>query len=109
MPFVTVQTNAKLKDKNLMQNIAETAASFLNKPTEKMYVCFQDNQHAYHKGEDTAFIVVESVGFNSQADKLVETLSNMVAEDLNIPLENVHMKLVVLQKSEVAHGGKLLG
>jgi phenylpyruvate tautomerase PptA (4-oxalocrotonate tautomerase family) len=114
MPFITINTNAKLAQGSMNDVIEETtniASKTLGKPVQYVTVVvnYHENMGFGGAGEKGAYIDVSSIGFGSKKAELVKKLSQYVGEAFNLDINSVSVTLCDLAAADYAKGGSLFG
>lgn len=111
MPFLTINTNADNKDKNLAEDAARLVAETLGKPIAYVVVTVRAGQNMAFGGNSEnkgALIEMKSIGF---ADKsgLAQKLTDLAVSRLDVEARFVNIEFVNMAASDVAISGNLLG
>ncbi len=113
MPFLTVYTNAEIKDgKKLAEKVSELAADILGKPISYVVVNIMQNSNMAFGGSSAnkgALIELVSIGLSNK-DKLVEALTNLLEAELDIEdINNINISLNNTPASQIGCGGRTFG
>lgn len=115
MPFLTVHTNAKLKNNDINDFLAaatDLIAEELNKPKNYIIVTFDMNKNMAFAGSSSnigALVEMKSVGFANKSG-LAKILTEFLFDRLEgVSLPNLNIEFVDMSASNVAIGGKTLG
>lgn len=111
MPFLTIKTNGFCNDNQLAEKMAALVADVLGKPIKVVAVDLAYNAQMAFDGSQQktgAWIELASVGFQDKA-LVVAALTDFAVQHLRAERELVCVRLIDLQKADVAHGGVLLG
>lgn len=113
MPFLTVYTNAEIKDgKKLAEKASELTADVLGKPISYVVANIIYNPNMAFGGRCAnkgALVELLSIGLGNK-DQLVEALTNLLEAELNIDdANNINISLNNAPASQVASGGRTFG
>lgn len=114
MPFLTINSNAKLAQEqidNLVVEGAELVASELHKPISYVIVDYRYNPNMSFGGKKENIGVLaemKSIGFGNKAG-LAKILTEFLYDRLKADLHNINIEFVDMPASTVAIGGNLLG
>ncbi len=113
MPFLTVYTNAEIKDSaKLSEKAAELTADILGKPISFVVTNVVYNPNMSFGGKNTnkgALVELLSIGFRDK-DMVVEALTNFLEAELNITdTNNINISLNNAPASQVASNGRTFG
>lgn len=113
MPFITIDTNAKVKaSKEMMVDLAQAAAEILNKPLEVMIVKINTDMNMVFGGDESAIgalAEVKSVGFGESKAQLVAAITQFAMQEFNAEQKYVSMHLVDMPAANVGENGVLKG
>ena len=111
MPFLTIKTNTLQAKDKLAEKAANLLSEVLEKPLKVIAVSVEYNRNMAFDGSENkigAWIEVASIGFKDRA-KTVQVLTDFAIEHLGAEKNLVCVRLEDLNKTDVAHGGCLLG
>jgi len=111
MPFLSIKTNGFCNDELLAERAAKLVSETLGKPLKVIAVDLHYNAQMAFNGschKKGAWIELAAVGFADRT-KVAEVLTDFAVTQLNVERELVCVRLIDLQKQDVAHGGVLLG
>lgn len=113
MPYLTVYTNAEIKDgAELAENASKVVAETLHKPISYVVVNIIHNPQMAHGGSSKnkgALIELKSIGLGDK-DKLVSNLTTFFAKELNINnLQYINISLIDCPAAYVACNGQTFG
>lgn len=116
MPFLIVNTNAELKDKNPAEFLAaatELVAGELHKPKNYVVVVLNTNPDIAFGGKSEnkgVLAEMKSVGFGGSKRNLAKLLTEFLADRLQgVALSNINIEFTDMPGSDVSIGGSLLG
>lgn len=116
MPFLIVNTNAELKDKNTQEFLSaatDLVANELHKPKNYVIVVLNANPEiAFGGSRENKGVLAEmkSIGFGSAKNSLSKLLTEFFADRLaGIELNNINIEFVDMPAADVAIGGRLMG
>ncbi len=113
MPYITIDTNAKIKvQPEMLENLTDLVAVTLGKP--KKYIISKINTGKDMMfGDDMsnigALIEMKSIGFGGKEDILAQKLTDFAKDNFRADQEYVGIQLQDMPAHNVACGGKLLG
>lgn len=113
MPYVTIDTNAKIKASDAMlEELVDIVSETLGKP--KVYIIAKINTSKDMICGDNienigALIEMKSVGFGDKKVLLTQRLTEFVKQHLGAEGKYVGIHLVDMPAANVAHNGTLLG
>ena len=111
MPFLTIKTNTLQQSDKLAEKVAQILSQVLEKPLKVIAVSVEYNKEMAFDGSEGkigAWIEIASIGFKDKL-KTVKVLTDFAVEELGAERDLVCVRLEELNKSDVAHGGCLLG
>ena len=111
MPFLTIKTNAIQSEDKLAEKAAYILSQVLEKPLKVIAVSVEYNQQMAFDGSERkigVWIEVASIGFKDKA-KTVQVLTDFAVDNFAAEKDLVCIRLEDLNKTDVAHGGGLLG
>ena len=111
MPFLTIKTNASRQSDKLAEKAAQILSQVLEKPLKVIAVSVEYNRNMAFDGSESkigTWIEVASIGFKDKA-KTVKVLTDFAVENFGAEKDLVCVRLEDLNKTDVAHGGCLLG
>lgn len=107
MPFLTIYSNATVKDENLCADAAQLVAKELGKPIQYVVVNLLFNPAmAFNGSEDTkgALIEMKSIGFRDKG-ALAKSLTDFVAQRLQLDSAYINIQFVDMPAGDVAISG----
>lgn len=113
MPFLTIHTNAKIKNNaEFLEDAVDLLSKVLGKP--KAYICVvldENNTISLGGNPDNkgALIEMKSIGFGGKEAELVKALTTLMVDLSDAEAENVNIELIDMPASKVAKGGRLFG
>ncbi len=111
MPFITIKTNAKNKDDRLPEKAAVLVSELLGKPLKVIAVSVEYNDNMAFDGlkdKIGAWIEIAAIGMKNKAEIALK-MTDFAEQNLGAERELICLRLIDLEKSDVAHGGNLLG
>ena len=113
MPFLTIYTNAEIKDgEKLAEKASALTSDILGKPISFVVANVIYNFNMSFGGSHAnkgALVELVSIGLGNK-DKLVEALTNLLEAELNIEdVSNINISLNNAPASQVASGGCTFG
>ncbi len=116
MPFLIVNTNAELKNKNTQEFLlaaTDLVANELHKPKNYVIVVLNANPEiAFDGSKENKGVLAEmkSIGFGQAKNSLAKLLTKFFAERLTgVELNNINIEFVDMPAADVAIGGRLMG
>ena len=111
MPFLTIDTNAKVKvSKEMIVDLTRKAADILHKPIEVMIVKVNTDVNMVFGGDEQAvgaLMEVKSVGYGDSKAELVAELTRFAMQEFNAEQKFVSMHLVDMPAANVGENGVL--
>ena len=113
MPYLTIETNKKIKEnqKNkILYEATDLISNILNKPKKWVMISIKDNISMCfgNTGEDTAYIELKSIKLDKEKCKFfLERLSNFIEENLNIKPERIYIHFIDLDPKMFGWNKKL--
>lgn len=113
MPFLTIHTNAKIKNTaEFIEDAVDVVSKVLGKP--KAYICVvlsENNKMSLQGSPDNkgALMEMKSIGFGGKEAALVRALTDLMVDLSDAEARNVNIELVDMPASKVAGGGQLFG
>ncbi|MEA1911168.1 MAG: phenylpyruvate tautomerase MIF-related protein [Spirochaetota bacterium] len=96
MPYLKIQTNAEVKDKQeLLKKLSSAAASGIGKPEAYIMTAFSYMENMTFGGteEPTVFIECKSIGLKEeQTAGLSALLCSFCKDELNVPVDRVYIE-----------------
>lgn len=113
MPFLTIYTNAKIKNgEKLAEKAATVTADVLKKPISYVVTNIIYNENMSFGGRSSnkgALVELLSIGLGDK-DKLVEAITDFLEAELEIDdVNNINISLNNAPASQVASGGRTFG
>lgn len=111
MPFLTIKTNGFCNDVEIADKAAVLSADILGKPLKVVAVDLQYNAQMAFDGsrqKKGAWIELAAIGFKDK-DAVVKALTDFAEQSFGAERDLICVRLIDLQKTDVAHGGNLLG
>ena len=113
MPFLTIHTNAKIKNKaEFIEDAVDLVAKVLGKPKTYICVLLDENQDMSIGGNPEnkgALIEMKSIGFSGKEAELVKALTLLMVDLSDAEAPYVNIELINMPASMVAKGGNWFG
>lgn len=95
MPYLKMQTNQKLEDRELIKKLSAKVAEELGKSESYVMVAFEPELEMSFGGTNkpAAFIELKSIGLKeSKTEKLSKMLCDFAKKELNVPKNRVYIE-----------------
>jgi phenylpyruvate tautomerase PptA (4-oxalocrotonate tautomerase family) len=97
MPYLKMQTNQNIEDRELIKKLSAKIANELGKSESYVMVAFESEVEMSFGGtkKPAAFIELKSIGLKkSMTEGLSKMLCNFAKEELNIPKNRVYIEFI---------------
>ena len=110
MPYISVSTSAKVKDKKkLLKEISILVSSLTNKSKRFVMAKLDDNSEMYFEDESPCcFLEIRSIG-SLNPSVMAMAISNFLYEKMGIPIEKIYISFVDVPASMWAWNGRTFG
>lgn len=95
MPYLKMQTNQKVEDRELISRLSAKAAEALGKSESYVMVALEPELEMIFGGnkKPAAFIELKSIGLKeSMTEKLSKEICDFVGEELDIPKNRIYIE-----------------
>ena len=110
MPYISVSTSAKVKDKKkLLEEISILVSSLTNKSKRFVMAKLDDNSEMFFDDESPCcYLEIKSIG-SLTPPEMAKPICNFIYEKIGIPLDKIYISFEDVPASMWAWNGKTFG
>ena len=109
MPYFKIETNRKVPYRvQFTKSASYLLSELLNKPEKFVMISLQDEHEIRFGGsaDAAAYVQIKSIGLPEDCGEFMKSVTEFVAESLNIPQDRIYIECENLDRSRFAWNGQ---